>query len=379
MTRRLLILATALCVIASALGQPSGGPPAANVVVDAARLQLIEPRREVTGELRAIRRSIIASKQPGLVVQVAVEEGDAVKTGATLVRLDDTLERLAVERSRSELQSAQAIHEARTAQLTRAQRDLDSVRSLGDSASEKEILDARSDVIIAEAQLAGANADTLGAQADLESAEQRLEDMVIAAPFAGVVTKKHTEVGQWIGVGDDIVELVDNSVVDAWLNVPEKLLARLQIDGVDAQVRLVATGDVFSAPVSAIVPQADSLSRLFPVRVRLKNTDGRLRPGMSIVGLAPTGTMKDLLTIHKDALRRDDAGAFVFFSAGGSAAAARVRVLFAAGDRLAIQSPTLKPGMEVVIEGNERLYPGQPLHVVNGPPTSARALSSRGG
>lgn len=378
MIRLISTLALALFLSAPAMAQSAGGPPPANVVVDAVRLDRIEPRREVTGELRSVRRSVIASKQPGLVVEIAVEAGDAVQAGATLIRLDATIVQLEVDRARSNLQSAQAIHEARVAQLTRALRDSESVRSLGDSASEKEILDARSDVVIAQAQLAGANADTLGAQADLQLAEQRLEDMVIAAPFTGVVIRKHTEVGQWIGVGDDIVELVDNSVIDAWLEVPERLLARLQFEGLEAQIRLRATGEVYSAPVSAIVPEADSLSRLFPVRVRLNNKEGRLRPGMSIVGLAPTGTMQDLLTVHKDALKRDEGGAFVFYNAAGVAVVARVRVLFATGDRLAIESSTLKAGMGIVVEGNERLSPGQPLHVIL-PSTSAPILSSRGG
>ena len=166
------------------------------------------------------------------------------------------------------------------------------------------------------------------------------------------------------------------SVIDAWLDVPENLLPRLQSANVDAQIRVRSTGEVYSAPVSAIVPEADRMSRLFPVRVRLENPDGELRPGLSIVGLAPTGARQEMLTIHKDALRRDDGGAFVYFDAEGIAAAARIRVLFAEGDRLVITSPALQPGSEIVTEGNERLFPGQPLNKING--TSPQALSNRG-
>jgi hypothetical protein len=51
----------------------------------------------------------------------------------------------------------------------------------------------------------------------------------------------------------------------------------------------------------------------------------------------------------------------VYFSADGVAAIARVEVLFGAGDRVAVRSDQLKPGMDVVVVGNERLFPGQPL------------------
>jgi RND family efflux transporter MFP subunit len=373
-----ILLLLSLFISGLAFAQPSGGPPPANVVVDQSRRDVIEPRREVTGELRAVRRSTLASQQSGLVASIDVEEGQHVEQGVELIRLDDTYATIEVAESESRLVAARAVVEAREAQLVRANRDLESIQSLGDSATEKEILDARSDVIISEAQLAQARADVLAAEAALQRAEQRVADMTITAPYGGVVIRKLTEVGQWIGVGDDVVEFVDLDVIDAWLDVPENLLARLELQGVDAQIRLRATGEVFSAPVSAIVPNADRLSRLFPVRVRLQNEIGRLRPGMSIVGLAPTGARQEMLTIHKDALLRDDAGAFVYFNGGGVAAVARVRVLFANGDRLVVESATLPADVGVVIEGNERLFPGQPLNIVGGG-ASEMTMSSRGG
>lgn len=373
-----ILLLLSLFISGLAIAQPSGGPPPANVVVDHSRRDVIEPRREVTGELRAVRRSTLASQQSGLVASIDVEEGQHVEQGVELIRLDDTYANIEVAESESRLVAARAVVEAREAQLLRANRDLESIQSLGDSATEKEMLDARSDVIISEAQLAQARADVLAAEAAVQRAEQRVADMTIRAPYGGVVIRKLTEVGQWIGVGDDVVEFVDLDVIDAWLDVPENLLARLELQGVDAQIRLRATGEVFSAPVSAIVPNADRLSRLFPVRVRLQNEDGRLRPGMSIVGLAPTGARQEMLTVHKDALLRDDAGAFVYFNGGGVAAVARVRVLFATGDRLVVESATLPADVGVVIEGNERLFPGQPLNIVRGG-ASEVTMSSRGG
>jgi RND family efflux transporter MFP subunit len=374
--RMATVIVTLGVTAAVAMAQPSSGPPAAKVVVDQARLELIEPRREVTGELRAIQRSDLASEQSGLVTEMLVEEGDTVAAGDVLIRLDDTLARLEAMRSASQRQAAQAIFTARQAQLERAKRDYKNIQSLGESASEKELLDAQSDVVVAEAQLAGGQADLLAAEAQESLDQERLAQMVVRAPFSGNVIAKRTEVGQWVGVGDEVVELVNTSRIDAWLDVPESLISRLEMTGIAAQVRLRATGEVFSAPVSSIVQQADPLARLFPVRVRLDNTQGRLKPGMSIVGLAPTGRRQEMLTIHKDALLRDDGGAFVYYDADGVAAAARVQVLFAVGDRLVIRATALDPDVSVVVEGNERLYPGQPLNIVES--SSAQKLSRRG-
>lgn len=376
MNRRVVTWLAAFLFAATVRAQPSEGPPPANVMVDEVRLEWIEPRREVTGQLRAVRQSTIAAEQPGRVAAVVVEEGDSVPAGTVLVRLDEALPRLESNRTQALLESAQANVAAREAGLKRARRDQESILRLGDSASEKEVLDARSDIVVAEAELAGAQSDALAAEAEHQLAQQRLDDMTIRAPFAGSVTRKHTEVGQWIGVGESVVELIDISVVDAWLDVPEALLDRLQFGGAEAQIRLRASGEVFAAPVSAVVPQADSLSRLFPVRVRLDNCEGHLRPGMSIVGLAPTGAREQMLTMHKDALLRDDGGAYVYIDSGGTAAPIRVRVLFAEGRRLVVESAGLQPGVRVVIEGNERLIPGQALNITSAP---APLRTTRGG
>jgi hypothetical protein len=82
---------------------------------------------------------------------------------------------------------------------------------------------------------------------------------------------------------------------------------------------------------------------------------------MSITGLVPTGSEEPSLTIHKDAILRNEMGEFVFFDAGGVAAMAQIRSLFPVGDRMAIEAEALQAGAKVVTQGNERMFPGQPL------------------
>jgi multidrug efflux pump subunit AcrA (membrane-fusion protein) len=122
-----------------------------------------------------------------------------------------------------------------------------------------------------------------------------------------------------------------------------------------------------------VVPAADSLSRVFPVRVRLKNTQDLMRPGMSVTALVPTGVDVEALTAHKDAILRDEAGAYLYYDMGGRAMLARVDVLYPVGDRVVIRSRTLEAGTRVVIEGNERLFPGQPLMIESEPGAAAGA------
>lgn len=392
------LLAPALGLAAGVAAQPAGGPPPAKVVLDEVRLEQIEQWREVTGELRAARRSVLAAQEEGLVVEVAVEAGDEVRAGQVVARLDDTRARIDVDRATALVAvRAAEVDEARAA-LEQALRNHGRIEESFQraSASRQELDDAGTVVAATQARLARAEADLQSAQADLARARKRLADMEIASPFAGRIIEKRTEAGQWVIPGDAILEVVALDWIDAWLDVPEALVEHVSAPGATVQIRVLAlasgrpasAAEMHEAPVAAVIPSADRLSRLFPIRVRLDNRapgdaggsegspwGGRLRPGMSVVGLVRAGERRPTLTVHKDAILRSDTGAYVYMDAGGVAAVARVEPLFAVGDgqRLAVRSDMLRPGARVVIEGNERMFPGQPLMPVGGPPAAGAA------
>ncbi len=347
-------------------GGGGGGPPPQLVKVDTIRLEKVEQRREVTGEVRAVRRSSVASEEAGLVTALLVDVGDQVEKGRPLARLHDRLRALEVEQRQAEVMSRRAQVEEERARLDKARRDLRRLESLASKAgaSQNEVDDAATGTREAEARLARTEADLSQAEAEERWASQRLADMEILAPFSGRVIAKGTEVGQWLREGDTVVELVALDEVDVVLDVPERFLGALTASGAEVELRLPALKESLRAGAFTIVAQGDRLARTFPVRVRLKNPDERLRPGMSAVGLAPTGTPMEALTAHKDAVMRNDAGSFVWFDAGGRAQVAPVELLFAVGDRVVVRSPTLKAGMRVLIEGNERVFPGQSIEVM---------------
>jgi RND family efflux transporter MFP subunit len=350
---------------AAALAQPpGGGPPPASVVFDAARMETVEQYRPVTGELQAVRRALLAAEEEGLVIEVIPEQGDAVKSGDVVARLRDTKARLDVDRARADLGVKQATVKEREAELVRAEQDLERVQTLTSqsSANWKELEDRKALVATARARVQAVAAEVSAAEADLSWTQEQLARMTIVAPFDGRVITKRTEVGQWLKKGDGVVELLAMDQIDARLDVPERLIQRLTDLKEAVRITLQATGETFQAPVTAIIPEADPRSRLIPVRVRVANSEGKLRPGMSILGLVPSGSREPALTIHKDAILRDDAGEYVFFDRGGMAAVARVRSLFPApGGRVAVESATLPKDANIVIEGNERLFPGAPI------------------
>ncbi|MEC9373238.1 MAG: efflux RND transporter periplasmic adaptor subunit [Planctomycetota bacterium] len=351
---------------AAALAQPGGGPPPAQVRVDAVRMDEVEPRREVTGELRASRRSVVAAEEEGIVIEIGVDAGDSVNRGDIIARLDAKLREIDATAAEAEVRRREGQVHEREVDLEQAERDLVRIQDLRErnSASQTELDDQRSTLEATKARLEQANAELATAKAALAMIRQRLEDMVVRAPFNGRVVERFTEVGSWVGVGESVVEVVSYEEIDAWIDVPQQYIGAVSAPDREIEIRIKATGESRMARVTHVVPDADPLSRMFPVRIRLDNPDDKLKPGMSISGLAPTGERTPMLTVHKDAILRDDVGAFVYFDGGGMAAVARIEPLFAIGDRMVVRSGQLRPGAALVVEGNERLFPGQPLTIL---------------
>lgn len=364
------VVIAACCLVAA--GQPGGGPPPALVYVDTVRLERVESRREVTGELRAMQRSVLASEVDGLVEWIGVRGGEHAEQGRVIARLDDTRARLDLDRALAVVDARRAIIEERKAQLANARRELarqeDALQK--GALTERELDEARTLVASAAARVEQARADLGDAEAQLGLARERLEDMIIEAPYSATVVQRMTEVGQWVSEGDPIAEVVAIDKLEAWLDVPERFIRFLRSpSGESAMVDIrfdALGGETVTAPITSVVPAADPLSRLFPVRVVLDNQSGVLKPGMSLRGIVPTGETVEATTLSRDAVLRNDAGTYCYAAINGSAVLVPVEVVYAVGDRLVVRADRLTPGMRVIVEGNQRVFPGQPLQIMEG-------------
>jgi RND family efflux transporter MFP subunit len=367
-----------VAITSSPLLAQQDGPPPANVTVGEVRSESIVRHRAVTGEIRSRLMSAIASQVEGLLVELDVEEGDVVEKGQVLARLDATRAEIEVTRAEADVEYARAVVAQRVEELENAKRDLERIEKLDQlgSAGVSQLDESRTLVASRNALHAQAQAELATAEGDLALALRELEDMTIEAPFAGRIIDKSSEIGQWIGRGDTVVALVSLDKLEARIDIPEDIYPAvhnaMQEHG-SIELRLPAlglgSGQEIYGHVISILPGADSLSRLFPVRIEVDNSTGNLRPGMSLNAYVPTGVRADYITVSKDAIVRSPNGEMVFYVSDGTAAVAPIERLFAVGERVAIRSPMLQAGMSVVTSGNERLIPGQPtpLNILDAP------------
>ncbi|MEM8781738.1 MAG: efflux RND transporter periplasmic adaptor subunit [Planctomycetota bacterium] len=372
-----------------------GGPPPAMVEVGIALMQPLEERLAVTGRLRELRRVTVTAEVAGKLIALNVEEGDRVVGGETvLARIDPTWTDLRVRAAEADLDEARANLEQSERELVRLER-LRAQRT----ANQRELDDAQTAVIADRARVAAA-------EAELSRATVEQERLAVVAPFDATVTAKNAEVGQWVEPGDGVVGLVSVGQIDAEVDVPETAInavARLAADGTPVTITIDALGRDVTGQVAAVTPDGSSASRTFPVKVRLDDAEGLLKPGMSVTARFPLGEPRPTLTVPRDAVLFStltpqvwvamDAGPPPGNEASQDASAtppasdvsdqapppqpmpfalpASVRVLYGQGDRFAIEvlDGPLFPGATVIIEGGESLFPTRPL-MFDAPPAS---------
>ncbi len=373
-------------------GAPAGPPPTP-VRVGSAREETLAPRRRVFGELRAVRRATVAAEEAGIVVEVAAREGERVAEGAVLVRLDDARLRLELAAIEASTEAARATTREREAALVREERDLELLaRAESEGAvNPRERLNAESAVAVAAAQLGQARAAVVLAERQEALLADRLGDLVVRAPFAGVVTRRDAEEGAWISEGGAVVELVDDRRLEGWFDLPQELLAAARALAGNADATALAafelagpSGRRVDATALRVVPEVDPRSRTFHAVARIDAPSADLAPGLALSAFVPEGAARAWTLVPKDALVYRGTSASVFVVRDGRAAPVAVRVAFPYGEWAALDPGSVRAGDEVVVEGNERLMPGAAVVPVVAPREAAAAsadgdMASAGG
>ena len=200
-------------------------------------------------------------------------------------------------------------------------------------------------------------------RAALLQVRDRLKKTRIVAPFDGWVTKEFTEVGQWIEAGGPIVEIVDLSRVQVEVPLPERYIGAIKVGAAvtatfDGLREFKVKGNVFS-----VVAQADRNSRTFPIKVELPNEDLMIKSGLVSRVTLQVGAPYQALVVPKDALVLRGGAKFVFVMKDGLVSQIPVVAVNHVNNEVEINGQ-LEPGMIVVVEGNERLHPGQPVRVL---------------
>lgn len=340
------LFVAALCGVASAVAQQ--GPRAVPVEVSEAEIRTMAPVSWVAGTVVSFDDANISAEVAGRLVKVA-DEGDQVKQGGVLARIDDVL-------IKSDLTAARAEVAREEANLTFLRREVERLQRLA-----KQNNAAQTQLEQTLSQRDASRNDLEAAKARLQIVQERLDRTVMRAPFAGVVVRRAKRAGEWVNAGDEVLQLVDADNLEIETTAPVTLRAYLTPG---QQLAFKTERQQGAAKLRAVVPVADRQSRL--LRLRLDITQGEWLAGEPVRVALPTALPQEVLSVPRDALvlRR---GSSHVFKLNGESQAEQVFVQLGVANGNFIQvMGDLAAGDQVVIRGNERLRPGMAVNVKGG-------------
>ncbi len=392
------------CLASVALAQGQG--PA---VVDVASVEMREvaSARTFVGSIAPARRTTVGAEIDGRVETYLATEGKRVEAEAPLATLRTRMVEIRLRAARAELMSRrQELNELKNgsreedkeqarARVAQAQAELDLRAWKRDTAqrlhekgslSEDELKETILAMSVAKARLAeeqakqalvaaGPRVERIAqaqARHDAQAAEvarlsEQKEQHTIRAPFAGYVVREQSQVGAWLKQGDAVAELVELEHVVVVLPVLEDFISGLHTGMVVSITVDALPAKRFDGKVTAIVPQADSRARTFPVKIRLKNPRKGgavlLKVGMFVRAQLAVGEKVKALLVPKDAVVLGGPRPRVWVVDGDTVRPVPVQLGIAV-DALIQVIADLKEGQKVVVRGNERLFrPGQRVRI----------------
>ena len=334
-----------------------GGGAAAPVKVETVKQGDISAYILKNTTLEAERWVDVRARRAGQVIALLKEEGDPVREGTVMARLDADAAQISVAQREVAYREAKQRYEREDALF---QRNLGSKQSYENAKTQLE-----------------------SAKAQLEQAKLDLSYTAIRSPIEGIMTLRNIEVGNMVTNNQVVASVAKFDPLLARIQVTEKDFGKITI-GQTARITVEAAPErEFTGTVKMISPVVDPESGTVKVTVEIPRTDASLlRPGMFASVYIITETRRNTLVIPKKALVLEGEGNQVFTfetdpeTGRGQAQRKRIEIGFTDSDRLEILNG-LSQGEQVITVGQEGLRPGSPVRLVGeaAPP----AFAGRGG
>jgi membrane fusion protein (multidrug efflux system) len=302
------------------------------------------------GAVAAINQAKISAKIPGKVEQILAEEGDRMKAGQTLLRLEHTDMLLTVRQAQAAVSMAEANYSKAETEWHRAQE----LMHTGITSQQQFDL-AKSSFDIAAASIKQAEADLGLARNQLESAE-------VTTLFGGTVTHRYIDLGERVNPGQPLFEVAEIDPVEIEIGVSDRRFSELKL-GQAVIVTVDGYPDMeFHGTVKKIRPAIDPMTRTFKVTVGISNPDELLKPGMFARAEIQIDYRENTLVMRRAALLEEEGKYYAVAVRDGRAYRAEISPGYRDGDLVEVLDGLLE-GDQVVLEGAYALAQDAPVQI----------------
>ena len=319
----------------------------------------------ISGTLQPIRQAIVKAKISGEVRELTVREGETVRAGQLLVRIDTTdldsklIDRIgALESARAQLALAEKLRTMNT-------------RLLNDKFISQNAFDN------AESSFSVAQGNVKSMEAQVQLARNALKDAVATAPLSGIVAKRHVQPGEKVAVEAPLVTVVDLKDLEVQALVPAIDVPELRI-GMPVEFNVDGYGERrFTGHVERINPSTEPGTRALLVYVGLPNPDALLRSGMFATGRIALAASAPALTLPMTAVRTEAGQSFVWVIDKGKLSRRIVMLGRRDADHGLVEiKTTLPPDLPILSARFDNLKDGAPA-LVRVPTSSQNATTSK--
>lgn len=287
--------------------------------------------------VEAVRQSTISAQVMGRIVDLRVDAGDRVRAGQVIARIDPR------EATQAVVSSEASVAQAR-ANLQNARLNLERARQL---LASKFVSQAAVDS--ADAQYKAAEAQVQAAEAAAGQASVSRGYTNIVAPFSGVISTRHVEVGEMASPGKPLFTAFDPSDMRVIAEVPQTQLADIKRLS-RAAVEVPSTGQWFKVKAMTVLPAADPRTHSTKVRLDLPDDGRSVYPGVYARANFATGTARKLVLPNAAVLRRSEVSGVYVIDAKGNAQFRQVRLGEGAGEGFREVLAGVAPGEKVTLE-----------------------------
>jgi RND family efflux transporter MFP subunit len=316
-----------------------------------------------TGTLQPENHAGLRALVEGTIEKFPLEVGDRVEKGQLLfqVRLVDY--ELRVRQARSAIRVAEATERTSQVSVEDAKREKLRMENLYEEGSATEQMQdrARTEYDRALALLEQAKATVIQARVGLDTALQALEDCTVTAPYAGHVTGKYREQGEYVRRGEVIVEIMDLSTLEAEVELPERYFEGVS-PGAPVPIEVGSVAMQVEGEVVAVNPKIDPKTRTFLIKVRVDNQEGRLKAGLFCSGLLSLPAVQGGIAVPSAAVLNDEGRSYVWVAKSGMVKRRVVQIGVSDGGFVQV-TDGLETGEKVVVEGTGGLMDGTLVEV----------------
>ncbi|GAA3912849.1 efflux RND transporter periplasmic adaptor subunit [Litoribacillus peritrichatus] len=327
-------------------------PPPAKVEVVQATIEELADTTEIPGIIDFNTSSQITSEQAGIISEIYFDEGDMVKSGQLIAKLNTDLLKQDIKVKNSEL-------EALKAEQGRIEKDMArSQKLLKTSFESKRALETL------EFNLQANKANRQKLLNQIERLNILIRKSTIKAQYDGLILAKHKQPGEWLGQADPIVTLAKLDETIALVSVPERYVRYIKL-GNKTAVNIAPLDLQIEGILNSTVPVADLRTKSVPVKVTIDYQSGLVR-NMSLKVSIATSEPRTAVTFPRDALIQHQGKEFIYAVKTNDDNSKQAQIIPVTitgryGAKVSVQPGLISETTQIIVKGNDRLRPDQPI------------------